>query len=141
MSSVKTKTQVQPYLQFNGRTEEALEFYKQALGAEVLMLMRFSDAPEPCPTSPPGDKVMHAGFRIGETEIFATDGGCQQGQAGFNGFSLTLNLSDEATAEQYYAALSQGGKAEMPLAKTFFAKKFGTVVDKFGVNWMILVLA
>lgn len=142
MATLKTKTLVQPYLQFNGRTEEALEFYKQALGAEVLMMMRFADAPEACPTSPPGHLVMHAAFRIGETEVFATDGGCQEGQseAGFRGFSLTLNLSDEVAADQFYQALSQGGQAQMPLGPTFFAKKFGTVVDQFGINWMILVL-
>lgn len=141
MATLKTKTQVQPYLQFHGRTEEALEFYKQALGAEVLMMMRFSEAPEACPSSLPGHLVMHAAFRIGETEIFATDGGCQDGQSqsGFGGFSLTLSLSDESVADQFYQALSQAGQPQMPLGPTFFARKFGTVVDQFGVNWILLV--
>ncbi|MFN8607654.1 MAG: VOC family protein [Vulcanimicrobiota bacterium] len=143
MANVKTRTLVQPYLQFNGRTEEALEFYQQALGAEIQMMMRFSQAPEACPTPTPGDKIMHAAFRIGETEVLATDGGCAQGVSavGFHGFSLNLNVADEETAERYYAALSQGGQPQVPLAPTFFARKFGTVVDKFGVNWMVLVLA
>ena len=141
MSSVKTKTQVQTYLQFNGRTEEALEFYKGAVSAEVVAIMRFSDAPEPCPgEAPPADKIMHASFRVGETEILATDGGCTA-SSGFQGFSLTLTLPDVPAAEQAYQALSVGGQAQMPLGKTFFATAFGTVVDKFGVNWAIIVPA
>ncbi|MBS2038816.1 VOC family protein [bacterium] len=143
MATVQTRTLVQPYLQFRGRTEEALEFYKLALGAEISVMMRFSEAPEPCPTPVDGHLVMHAGFRIGETEIFATDGGCQDAgsQTGFQGFSLTLSLSEEETAERFYQALSQDGQPQMPLGPTFFARKFGTVVDKFGVNWIILVPA
>ncbi|MBX3165783.1 MAG: VOC family protein [Candidatus Eremiobacteraeota bacterium] len=141
MSTVKARTQVQTYLQFNGRTEEALEFYKGALGAEVLMLMRFSDSPEPCPgEAPPADKIMHACFRIGETEMLATDGGCTA-SSGFQGFSLTLNLPDLASAEKAYQALSVGGQAEMPLSKTFFATAFGTLADKFGVRWALIVPA
>ncbi|MBN9416450.1 hypothetical protein ABS71_01980 [bacterium SCN 62-11] len=141
MSNVKTKTQVQTYLQFNGRTEEALEFYKAALGAETTMLMRFSDAPESCPgEAPPADKIMHASFRIGETELMATDGGCTPA-SGFQGFALTMTLPDRAAADQAYAALSAGGQAQMQLDKTFFAAAFGTLVDKFGVNWTIIVPA
>jgi PhnB protein len=141
MSSVKIKTQVQTYLQFNGRTEEALEFYKAAVGAETTMMMRFSDAPEACGGQmPPADKVMHASFRIGESELLATDGGCTAA-TGFSGFALTLTLADRPAAEQAYAALSEGGQAQMPLEKTFFASAFGTLVDKFGVNWSIIVPA
>lgn len=141
MSTVKAKTQVQTYLQFNGRTEEALEFYKGAVGAEVGVVMRFSDAPESCAgAAPPADKIMHASFRIGETEIMATDGGCTAA-TGFQGFSLTLNLPDLAAAEKAYQALSAGGQAQMPLEKTFFATAFGALVDKFGVNWSVIVPA
>lgn len=141
MSTVKAKTQVQTYLQFNGRAEEALEFYKTAVGAEVVMLMRFSDCPEPCPgEAPPADKIMHASFRIGDTELMATDGGCTAA-TGFQGFSLTLNLPDLASAEKAYQALSAGGQAQMPLSKTFFATAFGTLADQFGVNWSIIVPA
>ncbi len=141
MSTVKAKTHVHTYMQFNGRAEEALEFYKGAVGAEVVMIMRFSDAPETCAgEAPPADKIMHACMRIGETEIMATDGGCTTA-AGFQGFSLTLNLPDQAAAEKAYQALSAGGQAQMPLDKTFFATSFGTLVDKFGVNWSIIVPA
>jgi PhnB protein len=133
---------VQSYLMFNGHTEEALEFYKQALGAEVVMLMRFKEAPEQPPpgTLPPGseNKVMHACFRIGETELMASDG-CTAEGAKFQGISLTLNPADEAEARRLYDALAAGGQAQMPLAKTFFSPAFGIVVDKFGVSWMVVV--
>jgi len=142
MATVTNKTQVQAYLQFNGRTEEALAFYAKALGAETVMMMRFSDNPEACGEgSPAPEKVMHACFKVGETEVFATDGGCNSGaqSSGFQGFSLSLSLPDGAAAERAYQALSEGGKPEMPMTKTFFASHFGLVRDKFGVNWMILV--
>ncbi len=132
---------VQPYLTFEGRCEEAIEFYKKALGAEVTMLMRFKDNPEPagCPL-PPGceDKVMHASFRIGETELMASDGMCA-GEPGFKGFSLSLSASDQAEAERLFAALGDGGQVQMPLTKTFFSPCFGMVADRFGVSWMIVI--
>lgn len=134
---------VQPYLMFDGRCEEAVEFYKKALGAEVMMLMRFKDAPEKPPESrlPPGsdNKVMHASLRIGETVVMASDGHCS-GKANFSGFSLSVALSDEAAAERVFAALGAGGTVQMPLTKTFFSPKFGMVSDKFGVSWMVIVM-
>jgi PhnB protein len=134
--------QVQPYLFFDGRCEEAVEFYKRALGAEVEMLMRFKDSPEPPPPGmvPPGreDKVMHACLRIGEAKVMASDGRCQ-GQPNFQGFSLSLTASDEAEADRLFAALGEGGEVQMPLAKTFFAPRFGMVADRFGVSWMVVV--
>jgi len=134
--------QVQPYLFFDGRCEEAVEFYKSALGAEVAMLMRFKDSPEPPGPGmvPPGsgDKVMHTSFRIGDTTVMASDGRCQ-GQPSFQGFSLSLTASDEAEAERLFAALADGGQVQMPLAKTFFSSRFGMVADRFGVPWMIVV--
>jgi PhnB protein len=133
--------QVQPYLFFDGRCEEALEFYKSALGAEVTMLMRFKDNPEPAMNpNGAGDKVMHASFRIGEATGMASDGRCQ-GQPIFSGFSLSLNASDEAEAERLFGALAEGGQVRMPLAKTFFAPRFGMVADRFGVSWMVIVPA
>jgi PhnB protein len=134
---------IQPYLFFNGRCEEAIDFYKKALGAEVTMLMRFKDSPEPPPPGavPPGHetKVMHASFRIGDSEIMASDG-CSDGTApAFQGFSLSLPARDEAEADRFFAALSEGGKVEMPLGKTFFSPRFGMVADRFGVNWMVIV--
>ena len=136
--------QVQPYLFFDGRCEEALEFYGRALGAEMTMLMRFKDSPEPHAPGmvPPGaeSKVMHASFRIGETTVMASDGRCL-GKPSFQGFSLSLTVSDDAKAERAFAALGDGGQVQMPLTKTFFSSRFGMVADRFGVSWMILVAA
>lgn len=136
--------QVQTYLFFDGRCEEAVEFYRSALGAEVEMLMRFKDSPEPPQPGmvPPGaeDKVMHASFRIGESTVMASDGRCQ-GQPSFQGFSLSLSAADQAEAERLFAALSEGGQVQMPLGKTFFSPCFGMVADRFGVSWMIIVPA
>ncbi|MGH6902588.1 MAG: VOC family protein [Geminicoccaceae bacterium] len=134
--------QVQPYLFFDGRCEEAVEFYKGALGAEVEMLMRFKDSPDPPPPGmvPPGsgDKVMHACLRIGEAKVMASDGRCQ-GRPSFQGFSLSLTASDEAEADRLFAALADGGQVQMPLNKTFFSPRFGMVADRFGVSWMVVV--
>jgi len=133
---------VQPYLFFDGRCEEALAFYRQALGAEVTMLMRFKDGPvppEPGACAPGSeDKVMHTSFRIGDTTVMASDGRCA-GQPSFQGFSLSLTVPSEAEAERLFAALGDGGQVQMPLAKTFFSPRFGMVADRFGVSWMILV--
>jgi PhnB protein len=130
---------VQPYLFFDGRCEEALEFYKRALGAEVTMLMRFKDNPEP-QANPTGaeDKVMHTSFRIGETTVMGSDGRCQ-GRPSFQGFALSLTAPNDAEAERLFAALAEGGQVQMPLAKTFFSSRFGMVADRFGVPWMIVV--
>jgi PhnB protein len=135
--------QVQPYLFFDGRCEEALEFYRRALGAEVTMLMRFKDSPEPpqSGTCPPGsdDKVMHASVRIGDTTVMASDGRCM-GQPSFQGFSLTVTASDEAEAERLFNALADGGQVQMPLTRTFFSPRFGMAADRFGVSWMVIVM-
>lgn len=134
--------QVQPYLFFDGRCEEAIEFYKTALGAGVGMLLRFKDSPEPPPSGrhSPGteDKVMHASLRIGDTRVMVSDGGCQ-GNPSFQGFALSLDAKTEADADRMFAALSEGGRVQMPLAKTFFSPRFGMVADRFGVMWMIIV--
>ncbi len=124
---------------FDGRCEEALDFYKAALDAEVILLMRNKDNPEPtsagCPNMP-ADKVMHAQFRIGDTVVMACDGRCG-GNPVFEGFGLTLNVPTEAEAERSFAALCDGGQVMMPLSKTFFSPHFGMLTDKFGVWWMI----
>ena len=133
---------VQSYLFFDGRCEEAIEFYRDALDAEVNMLMRFKDNPEPQKTGPikPGteNKVMHAQMRIGDTVIMASDGRCT-GQPNFQGSALAVTVADEAEAERRFAALADGGQVIMPLAKTFFSPRFGMVNDRFGVAWMVLV--
>jgi PhnB protein len=134
--------QVQPYLSFEGRCEEAIEFYKKALGAKVEMLMRFQDAPQ---GSMPGecgpavkDKIMHAALKIGDTTVMASDGR-MQGKPSFQGISLSLDMKTKDDAERTFRALSEGGQVQQPLIETFFAKAFGMVADRFGVSWMIIV--
>jgi PhnB protein len=129
--------QVQLYLFFEGRCAEALEFYQRALGAEVTMLMHYKDSPDPAMVHGTGDKVMHASFRIGDSTVLASDGRCQ-GQPSFHGFSLSLTVADDAEAERRFAALAEDGQVQMPLAKTFFASRFGAVADRFGVSWMVV---
>ena len=133
---------VQAYLNFDGRCEEALNFYKKALGAEVTMLMRMNESPEPPKPGlvAPGsaDKVLHAAFRIGETMLLASDCYCS-GKPVFQGISLTITARDEAEANRLFAALSDGGQVTAPLSKTFFSPRFGMVTDRFGVAWMVLV--
>ena len=133
---------VQAYLFFDGRCEEAVEFYRNRLGAEVTALMRFTDAPAPHPPGmvPPGAerKIMHCSFRIGETEVMASDGRCL-GKPGFEGFSLSISVKNEPEAERLFAALGDGGQVQMPMNKTFFSPRFGMVADRFGVSWMVIV--
>lgn len=132
---------LEPYLFFDGRCDEAIEFYRQALGAEVTVLLRFKDSPEPPGMNPPGsaDKVMHANLRIGETMVMVSDGRCL-GEANFQGFALSLSVADEAEARRLFTALAEGGQLQMPLGKTFFSPCFGMVADRFGVSWMVIVL-
>jgi len=134
--------QVQPYLMFDGRCEEAIELYKKALGAKVEMLMRFKESPEPPPPGcmAPGteDKVMHACLRIGDTAVMASDGQCG-GKPSFQGVSLSITAPNEAEADRMFNALADGGQVQMPLAKTFFSPRFGMVADRFGVSWMVIV--
>lgn len=133
---------VEPYLFFEGRCEEAMAFYTKAVGAKVEALMRFKESPEPPPPGmvPPGseNKVMHALFRIGDSAIMASDGGCSNAQK-FDGFSLTITVANEAEAKAKFTALSEGGAVTMPLGKTFFSPCFGMLTDKFGVGWMLIV--
>jgi PhnB protein len=131
--------QVQPYLFFDGRCDEAIAFYRKALGAEVTMLMRYKESPDPGMCRPgTEEKVMHASLRIGDATVFASDGRCE-GPAKFQGFALSLTVASETEAERIFAALADGGQVTMPLAKTFFSPRFGMLADRFGVSWMILV--
>ena len=137
------KTLVQPYVFFGGRCEEALEFYRTALGAQVDMLMHYKDSPEPLPAGmlAPGyeNKVCHATFHIGGTTLMASDG-CEEG-ARFAGFSLSLALPTEAEAKRAFAALAAGGQVKMPLTTTFWTPRFGMLTDRFGLGWMVSVVA
>ena len=141
MSTPTTTTGVQPYLFFGGHAEEAIEFYRKALKAELVMLSRFKDAPEQQPSMPEcfQDKVMHASLKIGDTMLMASDGRCE-GEVNFEGFSLSITVPDEAEAERVFAALGEGGLVTMNLEKTFWAPKFGMVQDRFGVGWMVSVM-
>jgi PhnB protein len=134
--------QLQPYLFFDGRCEEALEFYGKAVGATVEFLMRVKDSPEPPQPGmyPPGseNKVLHATIRIGDSAVLASDGHCL-GKPSFEGFALSFTVPDETAADRVFTALSEGGQVQMPLAKTFFSPRFGMLADRFGVSWMVYV--
>ena len=132
--------QVQPYLFFEGRADEAIAFYKKAIGAEVQMLMRYKDSPEgECAggVKHPPDKVMHASLTVGDSTVMVSDGNCT-GKPTFSGIALSLDGKDDAQTEKLYNALADGGTPFVPLMKTFFASKFGMLTDRFGVTWMVL---
>ena len=133
---------VQAYLSFGGRCEEALEFYKKSIGAEVSGLMRWKESPDAEMKPPPGyeEKIMNAAFRIGETQLMADDGMGPQ-QAEFKGMSLVIEVADDAEAKRVFTALGEGGNVRMPLMKTFWTSSFGMLTDKFGVPWMVNVEA
>ena len=134
--------QVHSYLFFEGRCEEAIAFYEKTLGAKRGMLMRYGESPESCPEGmiPPGseNKIMHAEFTIGDTMVMASDG-MVSGKPKFDGFSLSVDFSDVAAAEKAFHALADGGEVGMKLDETFYAKIFGMVKDRFGMNWMVIV--
>ena len=130
---------VTPYLMFNGRCEEAINFYKTELGAEVLALLRFKENPPPADRVPANwdNKVMHSCFKIGDTQIMATDGDSAD-KPGFNGVTLSIQVNSEVEADRAFNGLSKGGQVKMPLGKTFFSPRFGMVSDRFGVSWMVV---
>ena len=144
MSTTKDNRFIQPYLFFNGSCEQAIEFYRKALGAEVEMMMRFKESPEPPPPGavPPGfeNKIMHASFRVGQTTVLASDG-CSADKLGFQGFSLSLSVPTEAEADRAFTTLADGGQVKMPLTKTFFSPRFGMLEDRFGIGWIIQALS
>ena len=133
---------IHPYLNFGGRCEEALDFYKKTLGAEVNMLMRMDECPDPAMKAPPGmeKKIMHADFRIGDSRLMATDG-MRNEPAQFKGVTLSLSVATDAEATRLFAAMSEAGSVQMPLMKTFWTSSFGMLIDKFGVPWMVNVEA
>ena len=131
--------QIQPYLFFEGRADEAIEFYKKAVGAKTEMVMRLKEAPDQSMiSSGNADKVMHAAIKIGDATVLMSDGR-NSGKPNFQGFSLTIYAKDEAEADKLFGALAEGGEVRMPLDKTFFSPRFGMLADKFGVGWMVIV--
>jgi PhnB protein len=131
--------EIQPYLFFDGRCEEAIDFYKKAVGAKSEMVMRWKDCPDKSAVTPQNEnKVMHASMHVGDTRVLASDGRCE-GKPDFKGFALTIAAKTEAEADKLFNALAEGGQVQMPLTKTFFSPKFGMCADKFGVGWMVLV--
>lgn len=144
MTTAQDTRTIEPYLFFNGSCEEAIEFYRKALGAEVEMMMRFKESPEPPPpgTVPPGfeNKIMHASFRIDQARVLASDG-CSTEKPSFQGFSLSLSVPNEKEADRVFGALADGGQVKMPLTKTFWSPRFGMVEDRFGIGWMINIVA
>lgn len=133
---------IQPYVFFRGRCEEAIEYYKRTLGAEVVMLMRFKDNPDnPAPGTMPADlddRVMHAQLRIAGADLMMSDG-MKSGAVDFSCVSLSLTVDSKADADRLFQALAADGRVEMPIGPTFFATHFGAVADRFGVSWMIMV--
>jgi PhnB protein len=129
---------IQPYLFFDGRCDEAIEFYRKTLGAEVQMLMRFKDSPDPTMSHGNPNAVMHAQVRIGDTVVMASDGRCE-GKTKFEGFALSITVATPADADRIFNALAEGGQVQMPLTQTFFSPRFGMAADRFGVSWMVLV--
>jgi PhnB protein len=142
--SISATTTIQPYLFFGGRCDEALAFYKTALGATVDMLMRYKESPDPAPPGmlAPGweEKVMHATFRIGGAIVMGSDG-CSPEDGKSSGFKLALNVPTEAEAARAFAGLADGGTVELPLTKTFWSPQFGMLTDRFGIAWMVSVPA
>lgn len=131
---------VTPYLDFNGRAEEALEFYKRAIGAEISVLMRYKDNPDACSGAPGLEqKILHCSFKVGSTELMCSDGRCtKDAPKSFSGINLALGVKDVAQSEKLFGALSEGGTVGLPLTKTFFSPSFGVVIDRFGVTWMVV---
>jgi PhnB protein len=129
---------VQTYVYGDGRSEEMLNFYKKAVGARVTALMKFKEAPDQSQMSPgSAEKIMHAAFKVGDTDIMISDG-MNKGNPKFDGFALTIQAKDPAEAEKYFKSLTEGGEVTMPMTETFFAKSFGMLRDKFGLNWMVI---
>jgi PhnB protein len=131
---------VEPYLFLDGRCEEALEFYKKAIGAEVTSLMRFKESPDQSMVhgGQDGNKILHASFRVGETTIMASDGE-NKGNPNFQGFGLSIAVKTEAETKKLFNALAEGGRVQLPLTKTFFSPSFGMVADRFGIMWMLII--
>ncbi len=134
---------VQSYMFFDGRTEEALDFYQSAIGARIDMMLRFRDHPESLdhPGMPAdfGAKVMHASFRVGDTHLMASDGMCS-GKPGFKGITLSIATASDDEAERVFAALSDGATIDTPMESNFFSSRFGSLTDRFGVSWMVTVV-
>lgn len=126
------------YLHFSGNCEAALKFYEQAIGAKIRHLFHYRGSPvESQVPAQMKDKVLHAVIDIGEGVLMASDRVGRIGADDMTGFSIVLDATTPEDAERLLAALAAGGRVTMPLQETFWARRFGMVVDSFGVPWMI----
>lgn len=129
--------QVNPYLLYNGNCEEAFNYYVRALGGKVDMMARYQGSPAADHVPPEwASKVMHAQLSIDGEVLMAADAppGAAKPPAGF---AVSLQVEDPAKADRVFAALADGGEITMPIDKTFWARRFGMCVDRFGIPWMI----
>lgn len=125
---------VHPYLSFNGNCEEAINFYKDNLGGELLYIQRYGESP--MKGMGPDDGVMHCTLKIGDTNIMACDNPEGPPAAAGSNISLAIGSNDPAGADAMFEKMSEGGNVTMPMQETFWAARFGMLTDKFGVNWM-----
>ena len=126
-----------PYLGFDGQCEEAFKFYEKALGGKIVMMMRLADAPPEVPRTPETERrVMHARLKVGDRYLMGGDAP-QQMFSKPQGFCVSIQVDEAADAERVFAALAEGGKINMPLAPTFWSERFGMLIDKFGIPWMV----
>ena len=126
------------YVAYKGDCEKALHFYKDIFDGEITQFMRFSDAPEGAFEYPESAKklVMHATLMFNDCTLHASDNIGDQMTTG-NNFSLSINADDEAQAQSIFASLQEGGTVIMPFDAVFWEGKFGMLIDKFGVQWMV----
>ncbi|MBV8799874.1 MAG: VOC family protein [Alphaproteobacteria bacterium] len=129
--------EINPYLNFNGNCGEAFQFYAKVLGGKDLRIMTFADAPPGMPvTRETKNQVMHARFRVGDTMIMGSDGpGGRYNKP--QGYAVNIGVDTPEEADRIFAALAEGGNVGMPIAETFWAKRFGVVTDRFGTHWMV----
>jgi PhnB protein len=129
--------QLNSYLMFDGRCEEAFQFYTQVLGGKIEAIMKHTGTPAEQHAPPEWrDKILHACLNVGGTKLMGSDMPPDSYEEPKGSF-VNINVEDPAAAERIFHALEEGGAVRMPIAKTFFAERFGMVVDRFGVAWMV----
>ena len=129
--------QLNPYLTFNGQCEAAFKFYAQCLDGKIEFMMTYESKPEEYPVPAEWrEKILHATLKVGDQILNGADALPDRYQTP-QGFRLTLGLNDEAEAERIFNALAENGTVEMALQETFWAVRFGVLVDRFGIPWTV----